>query len=186
MIKRWFLFVVFILCMSNFSSAQKLDSTITEKPHSVKLAAILSAALPGSGQIYNHIAMPKGKKKAFWKVPLIYAALGTTTYFMISNQSKVNLYKNEYLQRIDSGAISPGLAQYDNNAILTLHDQSQNNRDLMILATAGVYIINILDAAVEAHFVNFDISEDLTMHVRPTMMMGFSPTPGLSLRFNFR
>lgn len=184
MIKQWFLAVVSVMCLSSLTSAQQSDSTDIEKPHSVKLATILSAVLPGSGQIYNHIAMPKGKKKAYWKVPLIYAALGTTTYFMISNQSKVNLYKNEYLQRMDSGLISPGLAQYDNNAILTLHDQYQNNRDLMILATAGVYIINILDAAVEAHFVNFDISEDLTMHVRPTMMLGFSP--GLSLRFNFR
>ncbi|MEZ4890585.1 MAG: DUF5683 domain-containing protein [Crocinitomicaceae bacterium] len=58
------------------------DST---KQHSVKLAAILSAALPGAGQVYNHIAMPKGKKKAYWKVPLIYAGLGVTGYFAVKN-----------------------------------------------------------------------------------------------------
>lgn len=184
--------IALILSVVSFSfisfsgKAQEIDTLKREKKHSVTLAAVLSAALPGAGQVYNHIAMPKGKKKAYWKVPLIYAALGTTTYFLISNQSKVNALRKEYLGREESGLlfIDPAYQQYDNNAILTLHNQHQTNRDLMILATAGVYIINILDAAVEAHFVNFDISEDLTLKIRPTVMQGYSP--GLSLRFNFR
>lgn len=194
--------LVLCLCVSLYSSTQESDSTIvepskktkkdtlTEKTHSVKLATILSATLPGSGQIYNHIAMPKGKKKAFWKVPLIYAGLGVTTYFLISNQRNMMIYRNEYLDREELGYlttgqfVNPATSTYDAQALLTLHEQHQTNRDLMILATAGVYLINILDAAVEAHFVNFDISEDLSMSFRPKIMMGFSP--GLSVSFNFR
>lgn len=198
--------IIFLLslysCISLTSNAQEPDSikvenkrkakndTITEKTHSVKNATILSAVLPGSGQIYNHIAMPKGKKKAFWKVPLIYAGLGVTTYFLISNQRNMMIYRNEYLDREELGYLSTGqhinpiTAGYDAQALLTLHEGYQTNRDLMILATAGVYLLNVLDAAVEAHFVNFDISEDLTMSLRPKVMMGFSP--GLSVSFNFR
>ena len=54
----------------------------TTKKHSVKTATILSLALPGAGQVYNHIAMPKGKKKAYWKVPLIYAGVALTFFLM--------------------------------------------------------------------------------------------------------
>ena len=198
--------IIFILfsysCISLMSNAQEPDSiqveskrkvkndTITEKKHSVKTATILSAVLPGAGQIYNHIAMPKGKKKAFWKVPLIYAGLGVTTYFLISNQRNMMIYRNEYLDREELGYlgtgqhVNPVTAGYDAQALLTLHEGHQSNRDLMILATAGVYLLNVLDAAVEAHFVSFDISEDLTMSLRPKVMMGFSP--GLSVSFNFR
>ena len=197
------IFLLFLYsCISLTSNAQEPDSiqvdnkikvkndTITEKTHSVKTATILSAVLPGSGQIYNHIAMPKGKKKAFWKVPLIYAGLGVTTYFLISNQRNMMIYRNEYLAREELGYLGTGqhvnplTAGYDAQALLTLHEGYQTNRDLMILATFGVYLLNVLDAAVEAHFVNFDISEDLTMSVRPKVMMGFSP--GLSVSFNFR
>lgn len=197
------IFLLFLYsCISLTSNAQEPDSiqvdnkrkvkndTITEKTHSVKTATILSAVLPGAGQIYNHIAMPKGKKKAFWKVPLIYAGLGVTTYFLISNQRNMMIYRNEYLDREELGYlgtgqhVNPATAGYDAQALLTLHEGYQTNRDLMILATAGVYLLNVLDAAVEAHFVNFDISEDLTMSFRPKVMMGFSP--GLSVSFNFR
>jgi len=199
---RIFFLLFSYLCISSTTNAQEPDSiqvenkkkvkndTITEKTHSVKTATILSAVLPGSGQIYNHIAMPKGKKKAFWKVPLIYAGLGVTTYFLISNQRNMMIYRNEYLDREELGYlatgqyINPATSGYDAQALLTLHEGHQTNRDLMILATAGVYLLNVLDAAVEAHFVSFDISEDLTMSFRPKVMMGFSP--GLSVSFNFR
>jgi hypothetical protein len=165
--------------------AQKSDTLQpAEKTHSVKLATLLSVGLPGAGQVYNHIAMPKGKKKAYWKVPLIYGGLGATTYFLINNQRNMMRFRTEYLNRTELGISNPEFNQYDNNALLTIHNGYQTNRDLMILATFGVYIINILDAAVEAHFVNFDISDDLTMRVQPTVMMGFYP--GVSLRFNFR
>ena len=181
--------VILTLSISSYTNAQSNDSLTVNKKHSVKLATLLSTGLPGAGQVYNHIGMPKGKKKAYWKVPLIYAGLGATTYLLISHQSNMNLYRREYLGRIEQELapgqfIDPATASYDNQALLTLQEDYQGKRDMMILATAGIYIINILDAAVEAHFVEFDISDDLTMSLRPRIMMGYSP--GLSLRFNFR
>jgi hypothetical protein len=184
--------LLIVVLFSLFSScslfAQLTDSLTTEPTHSVKRAAILSAIIPGGGQIYNHIASPKRQKKGFWKVPLIYAGLGATTYLLISNQQRVNLYKNEYLQR-EAVNFQPGVyyhpetASYDAQALLTLHSGYQTNRDLMILAVTGVYLINILDAVVNAHFVNFDISDDLTMRVQPRLLYAY--TPGISFQFNF-
>lgn len=189
--------IVLFLCISFVSSAQEeidtnsypLDSTQVfeeEKDtlHSPKKAALYSL-IPGGGQIYNHLAMPKGKKKAFWKIPIIYAGLGYTGYKFLQNHALQKDLKEEYLYR--SEYESPNLeayASYDDQGILTLFEDARRSRDLMIFAFIAVYGLNILDAHVEAHFVNFDISKDLSLNIRPSLQ-GFR-TPGLSFNLNFR
>lgn len=160
------------------------NSTDSVKVHSVKRAVILSACLPGAGQVYNHMAMPKGKKKAYWKVPLIYAGLGASTYYLITNQATQKELKTEYTLRQDGLTGDVKWSNYDDQGVLTLYNQYLDWRDLSILAVAGVYIIQIVDAGVEAHFVDFDISEDLSMTVEPTIMQNFSG--GLKLTLKIR
>lgn len=180
------LVITFFLLFCNTVFGQ--DTLVTSKPdtHSVKKAVILSSCLPGAGQIYNHLAMPKGKKKAFWKVPLIYAGLGATGYFLVSNQIQVNRLKQEYTYRyIDSLGIFKfeEYELYDQQGILSLRNEYQNLRDLSILAFTAVYILQIVDAGVEAHFVNFDVSEDLSMHIQPQLMIGMKPGVGVTFKF---
>ncbi len=185
--------LVFLLGLSSSFLAQ--DDTLyvsqdTVKPHSVKKAVLLSI-MPGLGQIYNHRAMPKGKKKAYWKVPLIYAGLGAATYFLISNQNEVNQLRREYNDKVTGNASSYSgtydvnlIANLDDAAVLTLHDQHQTWRDFSILGVALVYGLQLLDAGVEAHFVDFDVSDDLSIGIEPTVIQG--TTAGISLSFNFR
>lgn len=157
-----------------------------EKVHSPTKAALLSL-VPGGGQIYNHLAMPKGKKKAYWKVPIIYAGLGATGYFAIQNQIEQRILKKEYLFRAENGFPNPDLPQYaayDQQGVLTLFESKRTNRDLMIFAFIIVYGLNILDAHVEAHFVSFDVSKDLSLQLTPTMMD--HQTPGLGIKLNFK
>lgn len=166
--------------VSDTLSVEKIKDTI----HSPTKAALLSL-IPGGGQIYNHIAMPKGKKKAYWKVPLIYAGLGITGYYAIKNNIDQKALKEEYLFRSDYGY--PNLteyAEYDDQGVLTLFETKRTNRDLMIFAFILVYGLNILDAHVEAHFVNFDISKDLSLSIQPRLH-DFR-TPGIAFSFNFR
>jgi|SRR5690554_225587 len=166
--------------VSDTLSVEKIKDTI----HSPTKAALLSL-IPGGGQIYNHIAMPKGKKKAYWKVPLIYAGLGVTGYYAIKNNIDQKALKEEYLFRSDYGY--PNLteyAEYDDQGVLTLFETKRTNRDLMIFAFILVYGLNILDAHVEAHFVNFDISKDLSLSIQPRLH-DFR-TPGIAFSFNFR
>ncbi|MGV3629712.1 MAG: DUF5683 domain-containing protein [Bacteroidota bacterium] len=156
---------------------------VKDTGHSVKKATILSAVLPGAGQVYNHLAMPKGKKNAYWKVPLIYAALGGTGYLLLKENGLQRELKKEYKTR---AAGNNGLAkyeQYDLQGIETLYNQHLNQRDLMILAFGAVYLLQVVDAAVEAHFVRFDISEDLTLHVSPSYLSAYQPGVKLSLKF---
>ena len=175
---------LFLLGICNCALSQATDTTALAAPvHSVRKATIYSAVLPGMGQIYNHRAMPKGKKNAYWKVPLIYAGLGGTGYLMFKNSGLQRDLKAEYNNRIHGGTPDPRWSNYDDNGVLTLYSLHLNRRDLFILAFGAVYLIQIIDAAVEAHFVTFDISEDLSMHIHPTMM-DFR-NPGLKMSFNF-
>lgn len=182
---RYCLVVLLFLPIIAFCQDNETTESDTVKQHSVKKAVLLSI-VPGGGQIYNHMAMPKGRKKAYWKVPLIYAGLGASGYFLVSNQIEKNRLKEEYSYRQDNGGL-PLYDQWkniDDQGVLTLYNQYLNWRDLSILAVGAVYVIQLVDAGVEAHFVNFDVSEDLSLSVNPSFVGGYNP--GISLSLNFR
>lgn len=164
----------------------KVDDTI--KVHSPKKAGRLSLMAPGAGQIYNHLAMPKGKKKAWWKVPLIYAGLGATGYLLVENHIIQRDLKDEFNHRMESSDPNPNkypeFQVYDDQGVLQLYESHKGTRDMMIFAFLAVYGLNFLDALVEAHFVDFDVSPDLSMGIRPVMQD--VRTPGITLSFNFR
>jgi hypothetical protein len=183
--------LVLSLMLSFFASAQNSSDTLKQVPqeavHSVRKATLFSAVLPGAGQVYNHLAMPKGKKKAFWKVPLIYAGLGLTGYLILHNNSLQKSLKSEYNLRKNSNftqTFDPQWEQYDERGVTQLYEQHLNRRDLFILAFGVVYLLQVVDAAVEAQFVNFDISENLSLRISPTMLN--NQNAGLRLSFNFK
>jgi hypothetical protein len=159
------------------------QSTDSLNKHSVKKATIYSAVIPGAGQIYNHTAMPKGKKKAFWKVPLIYAGLAGTGYMVLNNNSLRKAYRQEYDYRIATNT-SSNFLEYDNAGLLTLHNEARSKRDLFIAAFGLVYLLNVVDAGIEAHFVSFDVSENLTISFRP--VYGINQGMGFATTLKFR
>lgn len=173
---------------SSFGQADSVSAfSNSDTVHSVRKAVIFSAVLPGAGQVYNHIAMPKGKKKAFWKVPLIYAGLGATGYFLLQNNAQQKSLKNEYNLRSASNftqTFDPNWNQYDDEGILQLFALKQNRRDLFIIAFGVVYLVQVLDAAVEAHFVSFEVSENLALNISPTMLTMQNPGVRLSLKLH--
>ena len=179
--------LLFLLLITLPLSSFAKDTTGVDsiKTHSIRKAIILSTVLPGAGQVYNHIAMPKGRKKAFWKVPLIYAGVGTAGYFLVTNQKQQISLKKEYTYRQENGIPNdPNWIAYDDYGVLTLYNQYLNWRDLSILAFGAVYLLQIADAGVEAHFVSFDVSEDLSLSIEPQLIQ--NQVPGIGLRLNFR
>jgi hypothetical protein len=163
------------------------DSIVKEK-HPSKKAMLYSALLPGAGQVYNHMHLPKSSRRkwnVYWKVPLIYGALGGSLYMLGSQQRMVVDLRREFrFRENNNGAFqNPKFFNLDNQSIILLHNQTQTTRDLFILSSVLVYVINILDATVEAHFINFDVSDDLSMHIYPTATPNFQLGFGMSLRF---
>lgn len=181
---------VFILALSFHlvSLSQEIADTAKVRAkdtiHSPKKAAFFSAVLPGSGQIYNHLAMPKGKKNAYWKVPLIYVALGGTGYTVLANNRLQRELKNEYKTRLAGNPGLPEYETYDLDGIEQLYNKHLNRRDLFILGFGAVYLLQVVDAAVEAHFVHFDISEDLSLSLQPAYFS--SGQAGVTLNLDFR
>jgi len=164
-------------------SVLKIDNpTIVEEkkvidPLSPSKAAFYSAILPGLGQAYN---------KKYWKIPIVYAALGTGIYFYIDNNRNYNRYRRAYKRRLAGftddefqGVVA------DNNALIDAQEFYQRNRDLSLLLTVIAYVLNIVDANVDAHLLQFNVSDDLS--VRPHIDQNdVDFNRNLGLTFNFR
>ena len=146
------------------------------KIRSANKSSFLSAVLPGAGQVYNN---------KYWKVPVIYASLASGIYFIYENQSKLNNYSDAYVNR-SNGKIDSYVNIYNDSQLLTIVDYYERNRDVSYIITAAIYLLNIVDASVDAHLFNFDISEDLSLETIPQII--YTPngnTPILSLKMNF-
>ena len=146
--------------------------------HSPKKASIYSAVIPGLGQAYNH---------KYWKIPIIWAAMGTSVYFIIDNNRNYHQHRDEYLYRINNNglALDPELEGYSESQLRTLLDQYRRWRDLSYVATGIFYALNIVDAAVDGYFWRFDTSTDLSFRIRPTFISTAGITPGLRFGIKF-
>jgi hypothetical protein len=158
-----------------------VNTTVEKKqidPLSPSRAAFYSAILPGLGQAYN---------KKYWKIPIVYAALGTGIYFYITNNKNYNRYRRAYKSRLAgfNNDEFQGIVT-DNNALIDAQEFYQRNRDLSLLLTVVAYVLNIVDANVDAHLLQFNVSDDLSL--RPHIdqnEVDFNRSLGLTLNFKF-
>jgi len=131
------------------------------KKHSPTKASLFSAVVPGLGQAYN---------KKYWKIPIIYAGMGVFTYYALQENDYYAEKKDAYLDRINGDStdrfMTPGNF-YNNEALLESTKIHKRNRDLMIILDAVVYILQIVDASVDAHLFYFNVSDDLSLHYKP-------------------
>jgi hypothetical protein len=135
----------------------------------------LSLLLPGAGQVYNRSA---------WKVPIVYAGLGTMAYFIHFNSTEFKRYDRALRERVDHPADPQDefvgiLSDAGINSYRKYYDK---NLQLSYVGLAFVYLLNGVDAFVDAHLKEFDISGDLSLQIQETGSTG-SPTLSLSFRF---
>jgi hypothetical protein len=125
--------------------------------HSPAKAALFSAVLPGLGQAYNH---------KYWKIPIVYVGLGAMTYFIIFNQQQYNTY-NSALKIRTNGGIDPYYNIYTTDALISARDYYHRFRDLSVIGFAAFYLLNVVDAEVDAQLFTFNISDDISMRFSP-------------------
>ncbi|MEM9673313.1 MAG: DUF5683 domain-containing protein [Bacteroidota bacterium] len=130
--------------------------------HSPRKAALYSAVLPGLGQVYN------GK---YWKIPIIYGGFLTMGYLIILNNDRYNIFL-QALNAERNGEVNPlegvaGGIYEDAGQLQRRVDSARRDRDFMIILTAGVYALNIVDAIVDAHLIEFDINPELSFDMKP-------------------
>jgi hypothetical protein len=137
----------------------KMDTVKAHEYHSPKKAAILSMLLPGAGQVYN---------KKYWKVPIIYAAAGGLTYSFQFNQSRYVKYRDAYKNRLNG--VPDSYPFYSDDDLNKLFKYYHRYRDLTVIGFAALYALNIIDASVDAHLFYFDVSDNLSLNIQPTLI----------------
>jgi hypothetical protein len=165
---------------------KKVDSVI--KVHSPRKAVIRSALIPGWGQAYN---------KKYWKIPIIYGALGTTAAVFIFNLKTYRelrlAYKGKYLAslpvpRKDSSfyrQMDPKYIPFGLEDIRYYRDEYRRNIDYSVLFFLAFWGLNVIDASVDAHLKSFDVSPDLSLRLR-TGYSDLAQTNGISLVLSFK
>lgn len=154
--------IILLIFTAPEASAQKLfisslSLSSIDSAHSPKKAAIMSTLLPGLGQAYN---------KKYWKIPIIYAGFASLAYFVSYNNTKYKTYREAYIAETDAdSATINSFPEYSSQNLLTLQDYYRRNRDLSYIIAGSVYILNIIDATVDAHLFNFDISDELSVKI---------------------
>ncbi|RUT79344.1 DUF5683 domain-containing protein [Ancylomarina longa] len=202
---------VILFCFNTktlFAQHFTADTIQVESPvkvHSPHKATMYSLIFPGLGQIYN---------KKYWKVPILYAGIGATLYAINWNTKNFKKYKEAFgdfsqyynykyqAENLETPIEKPTSNSYEDlyNAdfvestlnfdnwfktqLQNKKDSFKHDRDLSYIILAGVYVLNIIDAAVDAHFTNFNVNSDLTINVEPAV--SYSAFSGNSVGFQCR
>lgn len=150
------------------------SSACQAQEHSATKALCLSI-LPGGGQVYNRQA---------WKIPVIYGAFAGMGYFIYDNYRSMKMFKDEYLFRVqhDGATNLRGYESYPTSNIYSLYNSYNQNYQLMIIITVGIYALNLIDAYVFGHLFDFQMNDDIA--VGPTLIgspWGVTPAVGLTL-----
>ena len=163
------LFCLFI-CLATQAQSNKdeLDETARQNkkntsraldPLRPAKAAFYSAVLPGLGQAYN---------KKYWKIPIVYAAIGTGLYFYLDNNKLYKQYRNAYKRRLagftDDEFYGPGDTPFlSDEALIRAQRTLKRNKELSMLVTVGLYVLNIIEANVDAHLLQYNLDENLAL-----------------------
>ena len=143
-------------------------------PLSPAKAAFYSAILPGLGQAYN---------KKYWKIPIVYGAIGTSLYYYIDNHQKYHQYRDAYKRRLE-GFTDDKFYYLDENRLISAQKFYQRNRDLSALFVVGCYVLNIIEANVGAALIQFNVNENLS--VQPDLSLnGVTSKTNVGLTFNY-
>lgn len=162
-----------------------LIDSVVRKPLNIlapSKAAFYSAILPGLGQAYN---------KKYWKIPIVYAALGTGIYIYLDNDKTYDRYRSAYKRRLagftDDEFYGDGASpKVSIDGLIRAQNTLRRNKELSLLITFGLYALNIIDANVDAHLLQYNLDENLAL--KPHFKFNehdYSTNLGMTLNFKF-
>lgn len=166
-------------------SQQKTDDDLIAKdtmksidinPLTPAKAAFYSAILPGLGQAYN---------KKYWKIPIVYGAIGLPMYYYLDSNKKYNQYRDAYKRRLE-GYTDDKFNYLDKDRLIAGQKFYQRNRDLSALFVVGFYVLNIIEANVDAALTQFNVNENLSL--KPDLYRNdvtYKTNVGLTFNYNF-
>mgnify|MGYP001399242005 FL=1 len=156
--KKALYILLFIIPIFGYGQNEQLDKDLESALRPSK-ATFYSAVLPGLGQAYN---------KKYWKIPIVYGALATGLYFYNQNDDDYKRYRNAYKRRLagftDDEFFGNGLyPAISDDGLIRAQNTLKRNKELSILVTVGLYILNIIDANVDAHLLQYNLDDNLSI-----------------------
>ncbi|MRT17609.1 hypothetical protein F3C99_11665 [Vitellibacter sp. q18] len=192
---------IFFLIFATTIFAQTADSLVVQKeertivikdtllpkeeydPLAPSKAAFYSAVVPGLGQVYN---------KKYWKIPIIYAGMAAGLYFYKQQDDDYDRFRNAYKRRLagytDDEFYGNGAQPLiSNDRLINAQKSAQKNKSISLIVTVAFYLLNVVDANVDAHLRQYEVSEDLSLE--PSFdynQLNSKPQYGMSLTYRFR
>ncbi len=169
----------------NTTSSQQ--DTVKQKIHDPTKATIYSMIIPGLGQAYNH---------KYWKIPIIYAGFGTLYYFISFNNTEYKKWRDAYYHSlVNQNGDEPPVNDYERlygsrpDVLKSQKDYYRRNRDLSYILTGVWYLLNVVDATVDANLYTWNVDDNLSIRFEPTLtspLYGYRPNGGLKLSLHFK
>ncbi len=162
--QKGFVFLFLLLMPALLFSQKKSSPDTLYKEHSPVKATWLSL-IPGAGQIYN---------KKYWKLPIVYTGFGVITYFVVINRNEYFKYKEAYKCKVELGdECENELAKkYSQQNLLDIRNYYRRNMQLSYIIGGAWYLLQMLDAVVDAHLYYWDVSDDISLKVEPVINVG--------------
>ncbi len=188
---HWYHFIFILLCTSILAQeSDTLKVAITQEtvvlaeterePYDAlapSRAAFYSAVIPGLGQAYN---------KKYWKIPIVYVGIGSSIYYYLDRDKEYKRFRDAYKRRL-AGFTDDEFQGVADATLIRAQRREQRNKDVSIAVAVGIYLLNIVDANVDAHLKQFNVSEDLTLSPNINMdPFDASTNYGLSLTFRLK
>lgn len=182
-LKKAFCFIIAILLVQKLSTAQDtIQPPQTQREHCPERATWYAIALPGLGQAYN---------RKFWKIPIVYAGFAGFGYNAYINRNEYLKFREAFLHVLNQDTIpidNPYVDRYNLQQLKQGRDFYRRNMEFGYILTAFWYILTVLDATVDAHLFDYDISEDLSLRASPAMLPNLSSRryiSGMTLTLRF-
>lgn len=183
---RRFIFCLIFLFGTFFGTAQIqfedagtiIDTTKYKEidPLTPAKAAFYSAILPGLGQAYN---------KKYWKIPIVYGGLAISYYFYNDSQKSYKEFRDIYKRRLEGYTDDKYYGIYSDDVVINAQRTYQRNRDISMMFMIGVYVLNIIDANVDAHLLQFNVNQNLSL--KPDFQINdFNNKQNIGLVLNYK
>lgn len=183
------IFYITLFSLTQGLAQQPIPGIITEKTEAVEeivsmsrsfdpnKALMYSAALPGLGQVYN---------KKYWKVPLVYGGFVFLGYQIDVFQTGFMRYKGDLFAEIDGNPNTINTSGFNEQQLRTIVDRFRRQRDLFILYTGLFYLLQIVDAHIDAHLKEFDVNPKLQVRIEPSFEQNpYFASTGIGIKIKF-
>lgn len=180
-------FILLALSVSplNLHAQEKKAKVKEPKGYHSPHKATLWSLIPGGGQIYN---------KKYWKLPIVYAGFVVTGYFAVANRQEYLKFSDAYICKVNATAddpcTDPLAAKYTSSQLVTIRDGYRRNMELSYILMGAWYLLQMLDATVDAHLYHWDVTDDISLEWEPVVQPFqanhyMPPHQGIRIAINF-